>query len=213
VSDGAELRAAIAAVERQETHAMESVSSSNLSVSATILSAQHDLTVPIEFSEARWYAAYTSANHEKRVSQHLSGRNIEHFLPLYSCIRRRQDRKVRLQVPLFPGYLFVKIALSHRRQVLQVPGVANLVSFRGIPAALSANEVESLRDKLATGVEAEPHPYLVNGEKVTLQSGPLAGLTGILLRRKSRARLIVSVDLIQRSVAVEVDEADLAAAK
>jgi transcription antitermination factor NusG len=192
---------------------MESVISSNSSVSASILSGQHDPTVPGEYSVERWYAAYTSANHEKRVSQHLSGRNIEHFLPLYSSIRRWQDRKVRLQVPLFPGYLFVKIALSDRRQVLQVPGVANLVSFRGIPAALSADEVESLRDKLATGVEAEPHPYLANGEKVTLQSGPLAGLTGILLRRKSRARLIVSVDLIQRSVAVEVDEADLAAAK
>jgi transcription antitermination factor NusG len=173
-----------------------------------------DVNTPIllaRYCEARWYAAYTSANHEKRVSEQLGAREVEHFLPLYASLRRWKDRKVKLEMPLFPGYVFVRMALRDRLQVLQVPGVAWLVGFDGTPAALPAEEIEALRMSLCKGVRAEPHPYLTAGRRVRVQAGPLAGLTGILLRRKSGARFVVSVNLIERSVAVEVDEVDLMA--
>jgi transcription antitermination factor NusG len=164
--------------------------------------------LPATYYEARWYAAYTSANHEKRVSEQLGVREVEHFLPLYASLRRWKDRRVKLELPLFPGYVFVRTALRSRLQVLQVPGVVRLVGFDGSPAALPEDEIEALRSSLR-GLRAEPHPYLREGRRVRVQAGPLAGLTGILLRRKSGARFVVSVDLIQRSVAVELSEADL----
>jgi len=165
--------------------------------------------LPMSFCEPLWYAAYTSANHEKRVSEQLGVRKVDHFLPLYPSVRRWKDRRVTLELPLFPGYVFVRMALRDRLQVLQVPGVARLVGFDGTPAVLPAEEIETLRTSLGNGVRAEPHPYLTAGRKVRMQSGPLVGLTGIMVRRKSGARFVVSVDLIQRSVAVEMDEADL----
>ena len=169
--------------------------------------------LPPDYYEEKWYAAYTSANHEKRVTEQLKARSVQHFLPLYSSVRRWKDRKVKLELPLFAGYVFVKMALRDRLRVQQIPGVANLVSFGGVPAALSAADVDTLRTSLSNGLRIEPHPYLVAGRKVRLQSGPLAGLTGIVVRRKAGARFVISVDLIQRSLAVELDEADLAAAR
>jgi transcription termination/antitermination protein NusG len=169
------------------------------------------LKLPESYCESRWYAAYTRANHEKRVSEQLAVSGVEHFLPLYSSMRRWKDRRIRLNMPLFPGYVFVRMALRDRLQVLQVPGVARLVGFDGAPVALPADEIETLRASLAKNVRVQPHPYVVVGQRVSLRSGPLAGLTGILLRRKSGARFVVSVHLIQRSVAVEMDEADLVA--
>jgi len=168
--------------------------------------------LPVVDCELRWYAAYTSANREKRVSEQLNMRRVEHFLPLYTSLRRWKDRKVKLDMPLFPGYVFVRMALRDRLPVLQVPGVARLVGFNGTPVALPPEEIETLRASLVASVRVQPHPYLVVGQRVSLRSGPLAGLSGILVRRKSGARLVVSVDLIQRSVALEIDEADLAAA-
>lgn len=163
--------------------------------------------LPEVYCESRWYAAYTKANHEKRVSAQLAVSEVEHFLPLYTSMRRWKDRKVSLEMPLFPGYVFVRMALRDRFQVLQIPGVSCLVGFDGKPAALPVGEIETLRASLVRGVQ--PHPYLAVGRRVTLRSGPLAGLTGILVRRKTGARFVVSVDLIRRSVAVELDEADL----
>jgi transcription termination/antitermination protein NusG len=167
--------------------------------------------LPARYSEARWYAAYTSANHEKRVSEQLGVREVEHFLPLYASLRRWKDRRVKLELPLFPGYVFVRTALQNRMQVLQVSGVARLVGFDGTPAALPEDEIEALRTSLGNRLRVEPYPYLPAGRRVRVQSGPLAGLTGVLVRRKSRARFVVSVDLIQKSLAVEVDESDLVA--
>jgi transcription antitermination factor NusG len=173
--------------------------------------SRHGTNSPVEFLEPRWYAAYTSANHEKHVAIQLGQRSIEHFLPLYDSVRRWKDRKIRLQLPLFPGYVFVRLPLRDRLRVLRVPGVAKLVGFNGAPTALPEAEIEALRTSLEGRVRASPHPYLTTGRRVRVQDGPLAGLTGILVRRKSGARFVVSVDLIQRSVAVEVDEADLGA--
>ena len=174
------------------------------------LNSENELGMqPTAYREQRWYAAYTSANHEKRVVLQLMQRSVEHFLPLYDSVRRWKDRKVHLQMPLFPGYVFVRVALRDRLQVLQVPGVAKLVGFNGMPAALPESEMEALRTGLAGGVRAEPHPYLTVGRKVRVRTGSLAGLEGMLVRRKNSTRFVISLDLIMRSVAVEVDAADV----
>jgi transcription antitermination factor NusG len=161
------------------------------------------------FCEQRWYAAYTSANHEKRVTEQLAVRSVDHFLPLYQSVRRWKDRRVKLQMPLFPGYVFVHLALRDRLQVLQVPGVAKLVGFNGTPAALPDEQIKVLKAGLAGGIRAEPHPYLTAGRRVRVKLGPLAGMEGILVRRKNAARFVISLDLISRSVAVEVEVEDL----
>lgn len=159
--------------------------------------------------EFRWYAAYTCANHEKRVAEQLEVKSIERFLPLYESVRRWKDRRVRLQMPLFPGYVFVRIALQERVQVLQIPKVVRLVGFNGCPAALPDEEIEALRRGLCGGLRAEPHPYLNIGRRVRVRSGPLEGAEGVLLRRKNSLRVILSIELILRSIAVEVDLADI----
>jgi transcription antitermination factor NusG len=174
------------------------------------LNEREDAVLPVEYVEARWYAAYTSANHEKRVAEQLVQRSVEHFLPLYASVRKWKDRRVKLDLPLFPGYVFVQMALRDRLQVMQIPGVANLVGFGGTPTALPEGEIEALRTSLGSGVRAEPHPFLTAGRRVRVKAGPLAGLQGILVRRKSKARFVLSVDLIMRSIAVEIDETDLA---
>ena len=165
--------------------------------------------LPPQSCEARWYAAYTSANHEKRVAIQLKERAVEHFLPLYESVRRWKDRRKRLQLPLFPGYVFVRFALRDRLQVLQVPGVAKLVGFHGTPAELPQEEMEALRASLAGGVRAEPYPYLKIGRRVRVRVGLLAGLEGTLVRKKNGARFVMSLDPIMRSVAVEIDMAEL----
>jgi transcription antitermination factor NusG len=157
----------------------------------------------------RWYAAYTCANHEKRVAEQLGAREVEYFLPLHESVRKWKDRRVRLQLPLFPGYIFVHMALCDRLKVQQVPGLARLVGFDGTPAELPEQEIETLRMSLVNGVRAEPHRYLVAGRRVRVMNGPMAGLRGILTRKKSNARLVVSLELIQRAIAVEIDEADI----
>jgi transcription termination/antitermination protein NusG len=116
---------------------------------------------------------------------------------------------VKLQRPLFPGYVFVRIALREKLRVQQIPGVAWLVGFDGTPAALPEEEIEALRTSLASGVRAEPHPYLAKGRRVRIKSGSLAGMEGILLRPKGKLRFVISVELIQRSVAVDTEAADL----
>jgi transcription antitermination factor NusG len=145
------------------------------------------------------------------VADQFARRSVEHFLPLYGSIRRWKDRKVQLQLPFFPGYVFVRLALRDRLRVLQIPGVARLVGFNGMPTALPNEEIEALRTSLGNGMQAEPHPYLTVGRSVRVKSGPLAGVHGILVRRKNKARLVVSVELIQRAMAVEIDEGDLEA--
>jgi transcription antitermination factor NusG len=157
----------------------------------------------------QWYAAYTSAQHEKKVAAELGRRGVEGFLPVYSSVRRWKDRRVQLELPLFPGYVFVHVALRERLRVLQVPGVAKLVGFGGLPVALPGEEIEALRAGLDGRLRAEPHPFLTVGRRVRVVCGPLCGAQGILVRRKGLYRLVLSLELIVRSVAMEVDAADV----
>jgi transcription antitermination factor NusG len=164
---------------------------------------------PVEFAEPHWYAAYTRANHEVRVTQQLARRSVEHFLPQYESVRRWKDRRVKLQMPLFPGYVFVRLAVRDRLRVLEIPSVARLVGFNGHPAILPDKEIEALRTAVVAQLRTQPHPYLAVGRRVRITRGPLAGVEGILVRRKSVLRVVLSLDLIARSAAVEVDAADI----
>ena len=165
--------------------------------------------LPAEFFEPRWYAAYTCAKHEKRVAEQFSQRSLESFLPQYESVRRWKDRRVKLQLPLFPGYVFVRLALRERLRVLETPSVVRLVGFNGHPAALPDKEMEALRACVAARLVAEPYAYLTVGRRVRIKSGPLAELEGVLVRRKNMLRVVLSLDLIARSAAVEVDAANI----
>jgi transcription antitermination factor NusG len=161
------------------------------------------------YVQPRWYAAYTRANHERRVADQLAQRSVQNFLPQYETVRKWKDRKVRLRMPLFPGYVFVHLALQNRLQVLQVPGVAWLVSFGGRPVAVPEEEFARIRGILEKGFGAEPHPYLKSGRRVRVRSGPFEGMEGIIVRRKNSSRLVISLELIQRAMAVEVSGFEL----
>lgn len=155
------------------------------------------------YEAPHWYAVFACTNREKLVASHLESRGIEHFLPLYESVRRWSDRRVRLQIPLFPGYLFVYVALRDRLPVLTVPGVVKLVCVAGRPVPLAAEIIQTLREGIK-GIAAQPYPYLTVGQRVSICSGPLKGLTGILLRRKSGPRVVVSIDAIERSFLADI---------
>jgi transcription antitermination factor NusG len=160
-------------------------------------------------AETNWYALYTCPRHEKCVAHEIEHRSIPCFLPMYRSLRRWKDRRKELELALFPGYVFARFALADRLRVLKLPSVVRLVSFNGQPAALPQGEIEALRERLSCGRCVEPHPYLRVGRRVRVSCGPMQGLEGIIVRRKDRCRLVFSLDLIMRSVAVEVDESDV----
>lgn len=152
-----------------------------------------------------WFAVYTSPRHEKRVREHLQHRCVECFLPLFRSIRRwKNGCKVQVELPLFPGYVFVNIARSQRVRVLEVPGILSFVGPRGEPARLSDFEIETLRSGLLLQ-KVEPYRGLAVGQKVRINAGALQGLEGTLLRNAKGLRVVITLDLIQQSVAVELD--------
>jgi transcription antitermination factor NusG len=155
-----------------------------------------------------WYALYTCPRHEKRVAKEIERRNITCYLPVYRAIRRWKDRRKEVEFALFPGYVFVQMVLENKLRVLELSGAVRLVSFNGRPAVVPANDIEILQNRLA-GAKVEPHPYLRAGRRVRVRSGSMEGLEGIVVRRKDSCRIVFSIELIQRSVAVEVDQADL----
>ena len=151
-----------------------------------------------------WYALYTRHQHEKIVAQALSGKGFETFLPLYSTAHRWQDRVKQLSLPLFPGYVFLRTELDSRLPVLTTPGVHHFVPSGNGPIPIPESEIDSLRQLTLKRTRVEPHPFLNRGDWVRVNSGPLEGLEGILTRRKAGLRLVLSVELLQQSVVVEV---------
>src|SRR6204780_524779 len=125
--------------------------------------------------QGSWYALYTCPRHEKRVVQQIERHRISCFLPLYRSVRRWKDRRKELELALFPGFVFVRMALENRLQVIQLPGVGRLVSLNGQPAALPSDEVEALQRRLSDGLRIEPHPYLRAGRRVRVRGGPMRG--------------------------------------
>ena len=169
------------------------------------------IEIASHYSHPAWYAIYTCSRREKQVARVLQERNVECFLPLYEATRRHTHGGERIFLPLFSGYVFVHIALQDRMHVLQVPGVVQLVSFNGKPAALQDSEIEALQSVLTRGLPIEPYPYLKVNHEAEIRSGPLQGLRGRILRRNGHFRVVLSVDLLRRSLVVDVDAADLSA--
>jgi transcription antitermination factor NusG len=159
----------------------------------------------------RWYAVYTWSRHEKMVARHFEERGITYFLPLYSSIHQWNKRMAAVSLPLFPGYVFVQTPWHRRHRPLEVPGVVHFVGAAKSPTEIPGAEIELLRNAVLSGRRIEPHPYLAPGNRVRIASGPMAGLTGIIERTAAGCRIVISVDMIMRSVAVELDAASLVA--
>ena len=167
-----------------------------------LLSASAD-TLP------RWFAVYTTPRHEKHVSETLAERQIETFLPLYRANRQWQkSRPVVLELPLFPTYVFVRIGRQARSVILGTPGVLSIVGSSKEAWPLPDFEIDALRSGLLER-KIEPHPYLVVGERVRIMAGVMAGVEGVLVRKKNDLRVVLSLDTIMRSVAVEVNAGDI----
>lgn len=158
------------------------------------------------FGDCHWFALFVRVNHEKLVSQALRSKGFEEFLPLYRLRRHWSDRTKEIQSPLFPGYVFCSFDLNHRLPILKTAGVHSIVGNGRVPVPVAPSEIKSLRMIVESQLQAEPWPYLKVGQKVRIEQGALNGLEGILTFAKNPSRVVVSVALLQRSVAVEIDE-------
>jgi transcription antitermination factor NusG len=152
-----------------------------------------------------WYAVYTRHQHEKTVARILTFKGFETFLPLYQEARRWQDRVKLLSLPLFPCYVFLKGGLERRLDIVTTPGIHAFVSSAGQPASISTVEIDAIRRGVESGARVEPHPFLKDGEWIRVKSGALEGIEGILVRKKSLYRLVLSVKMLGKAAAVEVD--------
>jgi transcription antitermination factor NusG len=152
-----------------------------------------------------WYALYTKHQHERTVASNLRCKGFETFLPLYSSARKWKDRFKVLSLPLFPCYVFLNTEIPHRSEILTTPGIHDFVTTAGQPAVIPGAEIEDIRQAVGSGARVEPYPFVKCGDRVKVTCGPLTGLTGILVRRKSVYRLILSVGMLGKAAAVEVD--------
>ena len=157
----------------------------------------------------RWYAAFTKPRHEKQIACHFGQREIESFLPLYKKKNRWKNRcNVDLELPLFPNYVFVRIDPLERLRVLKVPSVISIVSVGREPLPVPDHYISALREQLLTN-RIEPHFGLEVGERVRIKAGAMADMVGVLDRQKNGLRVVIRLEMIGRSVAVEVDLADI----
>jgi transcription antitermination factor NusG len=159
--------------------------------------------------QPRWYAIQTRSRHEKVVRDQLAAKSIAHLLPLWRKRSVWKDRIKYIDVPLFGGYLFSYFALQDRISVLETVGVVRIVGINGKPMPIPDEQITAVRTMMQHRLPCSPYPYLVEGMRVRIKSGLLAGAEGILLAKKQRHRLVISVDLIQQSVAVDVDSAEV----
>ena len=152
-----------------------------------------------------WYAVCTRHQHEKAAARILEYKEFEVFLPLYKTRHRWKDRIKEVSLPLFPGYLFVRDGLERCLPILTTPGICSIVSCGGRPTTIPSSEIEAVRRIVESTLRVEPHPFLKSGDWVRVKYGPIAGVEGILLRNKNIARLVLSVEMLGKSAAVEVD--------
>jgi len=153
-----------------------------------------------------WYAVQVRPRYERIIASTLLEKGYEGFLPLYRCRRRWSDRIKELEMPLFSGYLFCRLDINLRLPVLKTPGVIRFVGIGKTPLPVDEQEMSSIIAIVSMQMNMEPHPYLQVGQRVRIDHGTLSGVEGIVQLAKRSARLVVSVTLLQRSVAVEIDE-------
>jgi transcription antitermination factor NusG len=157
-----------------------------------------------------WFALQVRARYEQGVADHLNGKGYELFLPIHKCRKRWSDRVKEVEAPLFPGYLFCRLNPQDRLPILKTPGVIQVVGSNRTPTAVDEDEIQAIQAMVASGIPNRPWPFLATGDRVRIESGPLSGLEGILVEFKGNHRLVLSVTLLQRSVAVEIDSAFVA---
>jgi len=168
------------------------------------------LPLPEIVSERRrWFAIHTASNNEKKVRQHLQAKEIETFLPVYGVTKRWKNRTtVRVELPLFAGYVFARFDPSERLRIVEVPMVYSIVGSRGKASAIADDEIDSLRNAVATR-QVHPFPYVKVGNRVRIRSGPLTGLEGTVVRSGESLSVVLTVEMIQKSVAVHVEADEL----
>ena len=154
-----------------------------------------------------WFALRVRSRYENTVATFLGGKGYEWFLPLYKSRRAWSDRIKEIQLPLFPGYVFCRFDLQRRLPILTTPGVVSVVGIGRCPVPIDDAEIAAIQTSVRSGLSSRPWPFLEIGQRVRVEYGPLCGLEGILLDFKGQRRLVLSVTLLQRSVAVEVDGA------
>lgn len=160
-------------------------------------------------AEPYWYAIQTRSRHEKVVRDQLTAKHIPQLLPLWRKRSVWRDRIKMVEVPLFSGYVFGHFALQEKVAILEIAGVARIVGINGKAIPVPDEQINAVRIMVERQLPYDPHPYLVEGMRVRIQRGLLAGAEGILVAKKQKHRLVISVDLIQQSVAVDVDRADV----
>jgi transcription antitermination factor NusG len=161
--------------------------------------------------EFEWFAIWTRSRHEKLVRDQLEQKRFEVFLPTIAKWSRWKDRKKQIEWPLFPGYCFIRFDGINRLPILKCDGVVKIVGNEGHPTPIPAQEIDGIRQLIESELAFDPCPFIKEGMMVEVKAGPLKGVVGRLVRKGSRARLVLSVDLIGQAVSVEVDAADVKA--
>ena len=156
-----------------------------------------------------WYALHTRSRHEKVVRDQLGAKGVTNLLPLWHKRSVWKDRIKMVEVPLFSGYIFGHFPLKHKLEVLQTVGVVRIVGLNGYPLPVPNEQIEAVQTMIAQHLHYDPHPFLQEGMRVRVKRGVLRGAEGILVAKKQHYRLVISVDLIQKSVAVDIDSADV----
>ncbi|HTW57363.1 MAG TPA: UpxY family transcription antiterminator [Terriglobales bacterium] len=168
------------------------------------------LQVPFSMTEteARWYAIRTRSRHEKVAARDLEAQGIPVFLPLATSMRQWSDRRTKVEMPLFPGYAFVRVDFlsGDRVRVLQATGVVSFVGPKPAEASIPDEQIESIRTILLRKVPIEDHPFLTVGQRIRVRSGSLSGVEGILVAVKGSRTLVISVEPIQRSVCIRLED-------
>lgn len=160
----------------------------------------------VEATNSRsWFAIQVKTTHEKRVTSLLDYQGHEYFLPVYQVRRRWSDRIKHVDIPLFQGYVFCRFPISARTSILKIPSVMRVLGIGPVPSPIDDREIEALQTVVRARAGVSPHPFLQAGQRVRIEDGPLYGLEGIILDALRAPRLILSVTLLQRSLAVEID--------
>jgi transcription antitermination factor NusG len=167
-----------------------------------LLTAEID---PFDAPLKPWFALRLRSNYERIAAVHLRERGYEPFAPSYRVERRWSDRTKKIDQFLFPGYIFCRFDPNDRLPVLTVPGIVDVVGFGKSPQHIPDDEIERVRRMVESGLPVAPYPYMQVGQAVLIEQGPLAGVEGVLVQVKGKTRLVVSVNLLQRSVSAEID--------
>jgi len=154
-----------------------------------------------------WFALQVRSRYENIVTAHLTGMSYESFLPLHTCRRRWSDRFKEIEYPLFPGYVFCRLNPLDRLPILMIPGVSLIVGMGKTPVAIDEGEIAAIQSAVKSGLPSQPWPFVQIGQRVRIEHGPLCGLEGVLLDFRGHHRLVLSVTLLQRSIAVQVEDA------